>query len=238
MQIVCNETFENHVERYLTSSDKILVEIKEKYLDQAFKGATYILSTVEVDCGSIKELDPINKTFGDSVVYSKPGSHHFEKTVTYTFGTELMETVTSGWSVTGGLSAKYQGASASTGVTYTKKQSDTMKKIRGMTESATVQQDILVKPNCSVRASVIRTIQRKECQVRNLELHFPRDTKLKCKFTKVGSTKVQKKPYFLVREILNDCIKNKGADTLIAKLEGKCVWIDVDMEVKVEPLHE
>ena len=140
--------------------------------------------------------------------------------------------------VVGGLSAKYQGAGASTGVTYTKKQSDIMKKIRGMTESTTMQLDILVKPNCSVRASVVRTIQRKECQVRSVELHFPRDAKLKCKFTKAGSTKVQKKPHFLVREILNDCIKNKGDDTLIAKLEGKCVWVEVDMEVKVEPLHE
>ena len=237
MQIVCNETFKNLVERYLKSSDRTLVKIKEKYLDQAFKGATYIHSTVEVDHGSIKELKSINKTLGDSVKYSEPGSHHFEKTVSYTLGTELMETVTSGWSITGGLSAEYQGVGASTGVTYTKQRSEIMKKIQGITESTKMQQDISVKPNCSIRASVVRTIQRKECQVRNVELHFPRDTKLKCKFTKAGSTKVQKE-HFLVREILNDCSKNKGADTLIAMLEGKCVWVEVDMEVKIEPLHE
>ena len=244
MQIVCNEPFKNLVERYLASSNETLVEIKEKYLDQAFKGTTYIHSSVEVDLGSIKELDPMKKCLGDAVTFTNNDNVDSNKTFTqiveYTTGTELTETITSGWSITGGLSAEYQGIGASTAVGYTEQRSETIKQIRGRKETKNMTDTFLVKHHSSRRVTVIRTIQRKECQVRNVEFHFPRDTKLKCKFTKADSTKVHKK-HLLVREILNDCIENKEADTLIAKLEGKCVWVEADMEVKVEPnkpLHD
>ncbi len=58
MRITCNETFEKLVEKYLASSDRVLVEIKEEYMDKAFKGAKYFNSEVEVDLSSITEFDP------------------------------------------------------------------------------------------------------------------------------------------------------------------------------------
>ena len=240
MQIVCNETFEKLVEKHLASSNRVLVEIKEKYMDEAFKGAKYFHSKVEVDLGSIKKLDPIKKCLGDPVTFPNNDNVDSNKTFTqiveYTTGTELTETVASGWSITGGLSAEYQGVGASAGVGYTEQQSETIKQIRGTKERKDMTDTFLVKRQCSRRVTVIRTIQRKECQVRNIELSFPREAKLKCKFrTKTDSNNVEKKPRFLVRDILDDCIENKGADPLIAKLEGKCVWVETDLELSVEP---
>ena len=246
VQIVCNEAFKKLVERYLESSDKTLAEIKEKYMDQAFKGAKYFHSKVEVDIGSIKELDPIRKCLGDSVTFTNndnvDSSKTFTQIVEYTTGTELTETVTSGWSITGGLSAEYQGIGASAGVGYSEQQSETIKRIRGTKERKDMTDTFPVKRKSSRRVTVIRTMQRKECQVRNVEISFPRDAKLKCKFhMKADSNNVEKKPRFLIREILDDCIENKGADPLIAKLKGKCVWVETDLKVNVEPdkpLHE
>ena len=240
MQIVCNETFEKLVEKHLASSDKTLVEIKEKYMDEAFKGAKYFHSKVEIDVGSIIELDPIRKCLGDPVTFTNKtnvdGNKTFTQIIEYTTGTELTETVTSGWSITGGLSAEYQGIGASAGVGYTEQQSETIKQIKGTKERKDMTDIFLVKRKSSRRVTVIRTMQRKECQVRNVELSFPRDAKLKCKFhKKANSNKVEKKACFLIRDILDDCIENKGADPLIAKLEGKCVWVETDLELNVEP---
>ncbi len=159
----------------------------------------------------------------------------FTQIVEYTTGTELIETVTSGWSITGGLSAEYQGIGASAGVGYTEQRTATMKQIQGKKECKQMTDTIFVKPNCSRRVIVVRTIQVKECKVRNVQLSFPKDATLKCKFhMKADSNNVVKKPRFLIREILDDCIENKGADPLIAKLEGKCVWVETDLKVDVE----
>jgi hypothetical protein len=241
MQIVCNETFEKLVEKYLASSDRVLVEIKEKYMDKAFKDAKYFHSEVELDLDSTAEFDHRPKCLGDPVTYPNPDKKKeseevFTQIVEYTTGTELTETVTSGWSITGGLSAEYQGIGASTGVGYTEQQSETIKKIRGTRERKDISRKFTVKPNHSRRVTVVRTLQRKECKVRSIQLSFPKDATLKCKFrTKADSNNVVKKTRFLIREILDDCIENKGADPLIAKLEGKCVWVETDLEVKVEP---
>ena len=245
MQIVCNETFEKLVEKYLASSDRLLVEIKEEYMDEAFKDAKYFHSQVEVDLSSITEFDPIKKCLGDPVTFTNnenvDSSKTFTQTVEYIKGTELTETVTSGWSITGGLSATYQGVGASTGIGYTEQQSETMKQIRGEKEKKDMTDTFLVKPHSSRKATVIRTIQRKECRVRNILLSFPQNAKLKCKFHVKGNPNdVKKKPHFPIREILDDYIENKSTNPLTAKLEGKCVWVETNLFVNVEkdePLH-
>lgn len=175
MQIVCNEIFEKLVEKYLASSDRLLVEIKKEYMDEAFKDAKYFHSQVEVDLSSITELDPIKKCLGDPVTFTNnenmDSSKTFTQTVEYIKGTELTETVTSGWSIIGGLSAAYQGIGAFTGIGYTEQQSETMKQIQGSKKEKKDMTDTFhVMPQSSRRATVIRTIQRKECRVRNVLL--------------------------------------------------------------------
>ena len=239
MQIVCNETFEEHVKKHLASSDRTLVEIKEKYMDEAFKGANYDHSRVEVDLGSVTEFDPIRKCLGDPVTFTNnenaESSKTFTQIVEYTTGTELTETVTSGWSITGGLSAEYQGIGASTMIGYTEQQSETIKQIRGQKQRKDMTDMFLVKPKSSRKAIVIREIQRKECRARDVLLSFPRNAELKCKFrTKDNPNDVKKKPRFLIREILKDYIEKQNADSVTAKLEGKCVWVETNLFVNVE----
>lgn len=240
MKIVCNETFERLVKEYL-ASDRVLLEIKEYYMDEAFKGAKYDHSSVEVDLSSIKPAcEPIKKCLGDPVtVNNNEGverSKTFTQSVQFTKGTELVETISSGWSITGGLSAEYQGIGASTGIGYTEQQSQTMKQTKGEIVGESVTDTFFVQRQSSRRATVIRTIWRKECRVRNVRLSFPKNAELKCKFYMKGDDpkKVKKSPHFLIRDILDDYIENKSSDTLVAKLEGKCVWVETDLSVNVE----
>ena len=240
MQIVCNETFEKLVKEYLASSGRVLVEeINEENMDKAFTGAKYFLSEVEVDLSSITKLDPKKETLGNPATFTtedqkEKSEKTFTQIVRYTTGTELTETATSGWSITGGLSAKYQGIGASLDVGYSEQQSVTIKQTQGKDESQHMTDKFFVKPQCSRTAFVVRTVQRKERRAENVKLQFPKDAKLKCKFRKDKSNTNEKK--FLVRDILDDYIENKGDDLLLtATLEGKCVWVETEIVVRVEP---
>ena len=83
---------------------------------------------------------------------------------------------------------------------------------------------------------VTQWFQKKECQVRNVKISFPRDAKIKCKFhdnRDTDSKKVKKTPLF-IKDILNDYIDKGSTDRFTAKLEGKYMWMETKLIAKVE----
>ena len=222
-------------------SGRTLVGIKEKYMDKAFKHAKYDYSDVEVDCSSIIESDPIDERVGNPVTHNNNEEESRDKcfslTFEYTEGLELMKTVSSGWNISGGLSAEYQGIGASTGIGYTEQQSESVKRIRGKKVSQQMTETFPVKAKHSRRATATQRFQKKECQVRNIKLSFPKNAKIKCNFHDTRDTdpnKVRKSPLFPIKDILKDYIKDGDTDTLTATLEGKYVWVEINFIVNAE----
>ena len=227
-RIVCNEKFEELLKAYLKSSGRTLAkEITEECMDEAFRDAKYDYSDVKVYCGSTKDVKLEKQPLGDAVnsndSENKASVEAFTVTVKYIVGTELTQTKLSGWNITGGLSAEYHiGASA--GVGYTSQQSESIRHIKG-TE---VTQAIEVKVHKGSKpGTVIRKLQRKECQVRNIKLSFPRNAQIKCFYHKKDPTKVKNKA-FPIKDILKDCIE----DGYTAKLDGKYVWVETEIVIE------
>ena len=105
------------------------MEIKEKYIDKAFKNAEYDYSSVEFDCSSIIESNPEKVCFGEAAEYKSSEDQEREITHTQSVGSteglELMKTQSSSWNICGGLSAEYHVSVS------TERQTESVKRISG-----------------------------------------------------------------------------------------------------------
>ena len=94
----------------------------------------------------------------------------------------------SSWSLSGGLSTEYQGVGASTMIGYTKRRTETVKKVQGTCRPNTAY--IYSKEGAStskassdsVEVALTQRYQRKECRVKDVKLIYPNNVKVKCKF--------------------------------------------------------
>lgn len=106
----------------------------------------------------------------------------------------------------------------------------------GTSSDIQIQRKFTVPPKHSRKAMVTRWFQKKECQVSNVKISFPRDVKIRCKFhdnRDTDSQKAKKTPLFL-KDILKDCIDKDSADRFTATLEGKYMWTETKLIPKVE----
>ena len=193
------------------------MEIEDKYTDRCDDD-----SIVEVDCSSITASDPEKQCLSNPFTfnnYSKDEIRHKPFTFKYTTRGRLIETVIS---VTGGLSAEYQATTGQIEGT-------------GVSQQITEKLYVYIKPKSSRRVTVIQMRQRKECPARNIKLSFPKDAKIKCKFHVKGDSNV-KVNSFPIKEILNDYVEDKNtySGPLAVKLEGKCVWEEIDSFIDIE----
>ena len=227
-RVVCNEKFEELLTRYLELSELTLAnEITEACMDEAFKEAEYNYNDVEADRAStINDGELVKQPIGESVNSNsdddKPTIESFDVAVTYTKGTELMETKISGWRFTGGLSAEYH-VGMSAGVSYHKQQSVAVKSFKG----EQVQQTVKVKVPKGGKATVLRKLQRKQCLVRNIKLSFAKKAQISCCYFDKKNPNKEKTEKFYVKDILTGCSKSPLGFT--AKLEGKYVWVETEI---------
>lgn len=103
-------------------------------MDEAFRNAEYDYSDVEFDCSSIVASNPKEVRVGEAAEYKNSEDQEREMTHTQSVGSteglEVIKTDSSSWNIHGGLSAEYH-VGASTGIGYTKQQSETVKRIAG-----------------------------------------------------------------------------------------------------------
>ena len=241
-RVVCNESFEKLLMKHFKSRGEKFGGIKEKYVDDAFKDAQYVYADVEVECNTTRELSVHCEHIGDPVNYfnheDSASEEEFNKDVEYAEEVEHTTTNCSEWNVTGGLSITYQGAGASTSIGYTRGQSQIVRISEGRKQTQLIRKVFSVPPKHHRSAVVIQQYQRKECKVKNVKLIFPKNAKIKCKFSGTGSDKIKKDAFF-IKEVLKDYIEDKGADPLTATLEGKYVWDEICIFLDVskpEPL--
>ena len=225
--------------KHLQSKGMKYLEIKEEYMDDAFKDAKYDYIETEVECGAIQEFPPVLQHIGDPFEYPNnddtPSEEEYSKEIEYTEGLEHSKTNCSEWSICGGLSAEYQGAGASANVGYTKSQSQTVTKFKGKTQTQTITKQIFVPPKHSRSVVLIQRYQRKECKAKNVKLVFPKSAKIKCKIHNYrdSNSKSMSKDKFFIRDVLKDYIEYEGANPLTAWLEGKYVWVETSVFLKV-----
>lgn len=80
----------------------------------------------------------------------------YDKEITYKQGLEHTKAECSEWSISGGLSAKYQGAGVSTGISYTKQQSEVVKKMNGTDQKQHIEKKGLVSAKHSVEVVLMQ----------------------------------------------------------------------------------
>jgi hypothetical protein len=100
----------------------------------------------------------------------------------------------------------------------------------GASSDTRMQRTFKVKPNHSRKVVVTRWFQKKECKVSNVKISFPRDAKIKCKFHDNRKNK-EKTLQFLIKDILKS---KENTDKLTVMLEGKYVWMETKLIMKVE----
>ena len=206
--------------------------LKETYMDDTFKMAEYDYSDVEVECHSLHESPIVSREVGQSFVWSNitdaDESHQYDTEITYVVGNELTVTNSSEWSICGGLSATYQCVGARVNIGYTRRQSEMIKKIKTITDRCHVMEQVSVPPKSRVKVAVVQNYQKKECKVKNVKLTFPKNAEIKCKAFNRQTRKVEKHVH-PIKEVLKDFIIYQGVDTLTAMLDGKYVWVEIDL---------
>ena len=83
----------------------------------------------------------------------------------------------------------------------------------------------------------MQNYRKKECKVKNVKLTFPKNAEIKCKAKnrQTKSDKVEKR-VCPIKEVLKDFVENQDADPLIARLDGKYVWVETGLALnKGEP---
>ena len=138
--------------------------------------------------------------------------------------------------ITGGLSAEYHGIGASSNIGYTRDKSKTVTKIKGQTLRQVMTKTVIVPPKHKRRVAVVHRYQRKGCKARNIKVIFPKKAKFNCKVDNHQNPRkpkinVEYNPY--ISDLLNKHIVDGGADPLTARLEGKYVWVESNIELAV-----
>ena len=208
--------------------------LKETYMDDAFKNAEYDYSDVEVERYSLRESPTVSREVGQSFEWPNTSDtcelHVYDKEIGYVVGNEHTVTNCSEWSICGGLSATYQGVGAKANVGYTRRQSETIKKMRTTTDKYHVIEKVSVPPNSRVKVAVVQNYQKRECKVKNVKLTFPNNAEIKCKAFNRQKGKVEKHVH-PVKEVLKDFIIDQGVDPLTAMLDGKYVWVETGLSL-------
>ena len=218
--------------------------LKETYMDDAFKNAVYDYSDVEVKRHSLHESPIVSCEVGQSFEWPNMSeayeSHVYNKEIGYAVGNELTVTNCSEWSICGGLSAAYEGVGATANIGYTRRQSEMIKKTRTTTDKYHVIEQVHVPPKSRVKLVIVQNYQKKECKVKNVKVTFPKNAEIKCK-VKNRQTKSDEveKHMCPIKEVLKEFVENQDADPLIARLDGKYVWVETGLALnkgKPEPI--
>ena len=240
-RIVLNETVEDLLTEHLIANKmKLRTQFTEAHMDGAFKGAHYDYSEAEVECSDIDESPPVLEHIGEPYVAingeDKRSEEVYDKEVEYVEGLELSKTKSSGWSITGGLSVQYQGAGAASAIGYQRNQSKTVRKIKNKILREKMTKKVIVPPKHRRSVAIVQRFQRKGCKVRNVKVTFPKKAKFKCKvydYQHHHKPKTNNKYSPKLGDLLNKHIIETGGSTATARLEGKYVWVESDVEVDV-----
>ena len=239
-RIVCNETFEKLLKKYLQSNGMKLEQIKEEDMDSAFEGAEYDYAQAEVSCSAndMHEFPPVLHHIHSPYEYHNkedtPIEEEYNKDIEYEEGLEYTKTKCSEWSICGGLSAMYQGTGAAAIIGYTRRQSEEIKRIESTRQTQHITKTVTVPPKHYRSVVQTQRFQVTECKVKNVKIIFPKAAKISCEVEVHDSSKVKKKDIkFYVREVLKDCIKDDKADRLTAILDGKYVWVETSVYLDV-----
>lgn len=234
-RVVCNENFEQYLAKYLEKSGREFVAISEEYMDDAFGEATYNYSDAIVNCNSLNTFDRKEEYLHSPIEFpnNEKGEETFtyNKEVKYTTGLEYTKTECSQWSISGGLSAEYQSVGSTVGISYTKNQTEVVRNMQTNETTDSFTRKVSVPARHSREVVLTQWFQRKECSVKNVKLTFPKKAKVKCEFR--DSHKRVKTRGFLIRKVLEDCIKETKANELTALIEGKYVWVETGIFVRI-----
>ena len=244
-----NETVEDLLTEHLIANKmKLGTQFTEEHVDDAFNGAHYDYSEAEVECSDIDESPPVLEYIGEPYNAingeDKPSEEAYHKEVEYTEGLELSKTKSSGWNITGGLSAEYQGVGASGTIGYHRNQSKTVTKIKSKTLRQIITKTVIVPPKHKRSVAIVHRYQRKGCKMRNIKVTFPKNAKFECKvddYQDHRRPKINNKYTPNLGDLLNKHIIETGASTFTARLEGKYVWVESNVEVDVsdpQPITE
>ena len=202
-------------------------------MKQAFKKIKYDFAKAEVDSKSTRIFNPVFKALKKPVNIPNTQDSDLLVDEKYTIEireeSEYAETNCTGWNISGGLSAKYQGAGANTTVGYAKTQIKSFKKVTDIKEGFSVPVKFSVPPKHFRTLTLSERHQWNECDVKNIQVKFPKKKRIKCEVHNNQDSDPQKfkMTYFYLKDVLKDYIEDAEADKLTAWLEGKYVWVEV-----------
>ena len=248
--MILNEVFESYLNKYLESKGLSLYDgcLNERSMDEAFCNASYILSdaTVQFHENSSKRVDYIEELCGKPVTHSNEGDREiivtYTKKVEETTGLEYYDAKSRTWSISGGLSAKYQGVGASASIGYTRSQTESVRRSNTTVLTREAQCPVPISGRQKRKVQVKNTYSVYEHEVESVSLKFPKDAQIQCRVVDSQPTATMYCPwswcpqlcrsnqFFYLSEIFTgnteECPNGKD---LIAKINGKYLWVETDI---------
>lgn len=234
-RVIINEVFERYLKNHLQSEGLELVELKEKYFDDAFGEVKYDIKEAKVDLATV-EVKVRDKPFNVPYVHKNGKNEPVEETISreykYTTGMELMSSKESGWTTTGGLSLQYQGVGGSGEICYTRNQSSSVTKTQSEELTDHIEKVISIPAKSSVKVVLTHRLFWKKCTLQDVKFTFPSKAKIKCKY-KNARQKVCEKKFDVARILMVDMKPDCGT-AIATYIEGKYAWIESELFLDIQ----
>lgn len=234
-----NEVLEEHFMAYLQQYGYTYADDPKKLeevLADIHANATVKYDDAIIDFESKKQINRKRDNIGDPKVYTNQETvdhtEQFQRSVTYSVGSEITKTKWRGWSTTGGLTASYQGAGASATVTYERGKAEVQTQVESTQRTEWFDEYVLVPSETRVKVVVEKQFMIFNCKVLNLKVTFKKSKfQIKCK-VQFGPKSQMKTETFKFMEIFKNDVITSNQKGVTIRMGGKYVWPETSVHLR------
>jgi hypothetical protein len=181
-----------------------------------------------IDFQTRKAVDKKLENIGDPKIFINRGTddrnEQFQRSVTYSVGSENTKAKWSGWSTSGGVTGTYQGVGASASVAYERGKGETQSYAESTQRTEVFDESVLVPSETHMKVVVRKQFVVFSCGVKSLEVTFKKKkAQVTCR-VKLGHRGKIKTEKFKINEIFKNDVLSSNQKGLTVRMNGKCIW--------------
>lgn len=226
-----DEVLEEHFTAYLKKCGYTYVDDRrrlDEMLVDIHANAIVNVDNAIIDFQTRKVADKTLENIGNPKIFTNPETDdrdkQFQRSVTYSVGSESTKAKWCGWSTSGGLTGTYQGVGASASVSYEKGKSETQTYAESTQRTEVFDESVLVPSETRVKVVVEKQFVVFNYDVSGLEVTFKKNkAQIKCR-VKTGHREKTSNETFKLKEIFKRDIMSSNQKGFTVRMNGKCIW--------------
>lgn len=200
----------------------------DKALADIHENATVKFDDAVIDFLTRKQVDKKLENIGDPKVFTnretEDRNEQFQRSVTFSVGSESTKEKWCGWSTSGGLIGTYQGVGASASIGYEKGKSETHTRSESTQRIETFDEGVHVPSETRVKVVVEKQFATFNCNVSGLEVTFKKKkARINC-MVKIGHKERVVNETFKIKQIFKSNLVSSNQKEFTLRLSGKCIW--------------